>query len=773
MGNEMFQKKRLLFILLLALLLPLILLIWNDHSFSKSADFQRDPESKQVVMVVLNAVELEDLTVSNTPSLHKLANQVGALGLMNTRTAGGMNAVNNYLTIGAGVKAAGGRYGGLAFNTDEEYEFKNAGNVYRDRTGVKMRGARVVNLGIANVSRSSRSYKLDIYPGSLGKALKSAGLETAVIGNADILAPDNNEMEFHREVSLIGMDNLGRVPLGNVGQDMREFQPQFVGGLKTDYERLLSETSRLLPRADLLVIETGDTARLDHFSSFLLDWQIPKKKQEILKQADQFVDRLVHQIDLDNTLLIVVSPMPSRAMRYQGNNLNPLILAGPGIKPGVLTSATTRRHGIVDNTDIAPTVIGFLDAETPYYMSGRPLMGETQPRASTYLSRVLSEALIKSQIRVPVLTTYVTATALILVLSLIVLLMGERGSRYFKFSKLALLWAASAPVAMLLGAAFAYATLVVPILASLAISIALVLFSSLFKKRPLHPVLVLALLTSGALVLDTVTGAHLMQRSLLGYCPIIGARFYGIGNEYMGVLIGSSIIGLTLFFDLFKLRSRHAFIAIGLLFIMITFVVGYQAFGANVGGAISSVVAFIVTFIAIIKGRISSRHTTIVVAAVLLFLLGFAALDLLRVGSNSHLGRAILLIQNGGLTEVFTIIQRKIAMNIKGTRYTSWTRILVASLVVFPTLFLRPIGAISKIRQQYPRLAAGNIGATTGAIIAFLVNDTGAAVAATIIIFAAVVTLYTLIEDQMSRDSILSLMPNLQPNQKLEQEGNE
>ena len=37
-----------------------------------------------------------------------------------------------------------------------------------------------------------------------------------------------------------------------------------------------------------------------------------------------------------------------------------------------------------------------------------------------------------------------------------------------------------------------------------------------------------------------------MRYSPLGYDPVGGARFYGIGNEYMGVLVGSSILAWAL-----------------------------------------------------------------------------------------------------------------------------------------------------------------------------------------------------------------------------------
>ena len=53
----------------------------------------------------------------------------------------------------------------------------------------------------------------------------------------------------------------------------------------------------------------------------------------------------------------------------------------------------------------------------------------------------------------------------------------------------------------------------------------------------------LATATAGALALDLAFGAPLARWSFLGYDLVVGGRFYGVGNEYEGVLIGASIVG--------------------------------------------------------------------------------------------------------------------------------------------------------------------------------------------------------------------------------------
>ncbi|MCK9927166.1 hypothetical protein MXD62_08295, partial [Frankia sp. Mgl5] len=61
--------------------------------------------------------------------------------------------------------------------------------------------------------------------------------------------------------------------------------------------------------------------------------------------------------------------------------------------------------------------------------------------------------------------------------------------------------------------------------------------------------LVVTGLTTGAILFDGFNGAEAMRRSYLGYDPVIGARFYGLGNEYEGILIGSAILFAASFYE--------------------------------------------------------------------------------------------------------------------------------------------------------------------------------------------------------------------------------
>src|SRR5207248_11806241 len=75
--------------------------------------------------------------------------------------------------------------------------------------------------------------------------------------------------------------------------------------------------------------------------------------------------------DSANLPVIVASPQQSDA-----NRLRLLVVAGPGHTHSLLTSATTRSPGIVANTDVAPTLLGWMDVAAPSSMVGHPIRSD-------------------------------------------------------------------------------------------------------------------------------------------------------------------------------------------------------------------------------------------------------------------------------------------------------------------------------------------------------------------------------------------------------------
>lgn len=717
-------------IFLTASLLPATL------SYPPKASAQTKPK---VLLVITNSLGASELANISSPTMAKLA-QAGAVGLMNTRTQAVPNSYDGYLCIGAGVKTKTGGFAGESLNLAEvDSSGRSARDIFFQRTATIPPPGSIVNLSISNIIATSKSVPRSNAPGSLGSALKEAGLKVALIGNADL------DGEHHREAALITMDELGLTYLGDVtGSTNLELAEM---GTVTDYDALITKTKEFLPLADLLVVELGDSSRLESKNNFYTEEAIAKRRMYKMKGIERFLGEIPACLD-EKTTLILLSPSNPADLMAKGNFLAPIIMTGFGVDGSLLTSETTRWPGIIDSTDIAPTILTLLGAEKTENMTGRPVKFLRKAISLGDISQMSTRYENKAIARVPLLKGYVTLVAIMVILAAAASFFKVIPKRLVHLMQTIFLWLLSIPVAFELFAPIDYGHMIVPILLVSLIAGGLVAMARLFRGTRLVPVISICLLTVIVLVIDTLTGWNLIRTSILGYCPNIGARFYGIGNEYMGILIGSAIIGTTALLDVKGMRSKRNYILAGLFYAVIIAVIGHPALGANVGGTIAASAGFGVTLIVLFQGSLKRKHFAIVSAAVFTIVVIFLALDIFRGEATSHAGRSILAIYQGGVKEFFDIIQRKLAMNYQGMKYTVWTRILLATLLAAPMLFFRPVGFFDKLKKERPSLVAGFIGTSLGALAAFIFNDTGAAAAAATIMFAIVALLYIIVEEE-------------------------
>ncbi|MDI6799426.1 MAG: hypothetical protein QMD53_01885 [Actinomycetota bacterium] len=693
----------------------------------------------KVIMVITNGLGASELAEAAAPNLSKIAKE-GAAGLMNVRTQAGPNPYDGYLCIGVGAKTKTGGTAGESFNRDEVHPSGIlASDIFLQRTGIEPPLGSIANLSIANIIATSKTIPRSNLPGSLGKALKEGGLKAALIGNGD------NVGEPHREASLITMDELGLTYLGDVSAATNTISKET--GTITDYAALFTKTKDLLATSDLLVVELGDTTRLESRNNLYTEEAIIKRRKFKMEAVDRYLGEVLSILGDDTTLMLLAPSNPPEAME-RGNFLAPAIMIGASVDGGLLISDTTRWPGIVDSTDIAPTILSILGAEKGEEMTGRPIRFLDRRVDPSYMGRMSTRYENKAIARVPLLKGYVTLVSIMVILAALVSFFKNIPKRLVGAIQVIFLWLLSIPVAFEIFAPIDYGHMILPILLVSAIAGAIVMCARYFKGSQLMPIVLICLLTVVILTLDMMTGWNLIRTSILGYCPNIGARFYGIGNEYMGILIGASIIGITSLLDVKKLRLRAHHLLAGLMFAAVVVAIGHPALGANVGGTIAASVGFAITLIVLFQGSLKRRHFLYVAGAALGALLIFLAIDIFRGGATSHAGRSVMMIYEGGVKELLEITRRKIAMNYRGMKYTVWTRILLATLLVSPMLFFRPVGFFDKLKRERPSLVAGFIGTSSGALAAFIFNDTGAAAAAATIMFAIVALLYIIVEEE-------------------------
>ncbi|MGA8363745.1 MAG: hypothetical protein WB709_04420, partial [Solirubrobacteraceae bacterium] len=229
-------------------------------------------------------------------------------------------------------------------------------------------------------------------------------------------------------------------------------------------------------------------------------------------------------------LLLVVQ----RARAPRGHEL--LWAGAAGLSPGeparrtgpstvmTLTSQTTNQRGLIAAIDLAPTILHHLDPTQPLPadMRGDPIH-TNGPLHSPSLGALMARLHVLGPRRLRALGWLLSAWALLL----LVCAPSPRARAWaMRTGALGVLWTPVAvliPAALHPSAAVEYLTIVLACLALGALTDLLLPW----PRALLAPAIVAVL----ALAIDALAGTQLLMRSLLGPNPILGARFYGIGNE--------------------------------------------------------------------------------------------------------------------------------------------------------------------------------------------------------------------------------------------------
>ncbi len=371
-----------------------------------------------------------------------------------------------------------------------------------------------------------------------------------------------------------------------------------------------------------------------------------------------------------------------RARAPRGHELLWMAAAGlPGGGGKALTSQTTNERGLIAAIDLAPTILRRLDLiPTPADMRGEELRTDGALR-SVSLPALMARLRVVGGRRLTALGCLLSAWALLLLLAParwpIRSRRGTSGawatgaparaSRAARLRRpgsararaqarararawamragaLGVLWA---PVAVLIPAAIEptaaveYATIVLACLTLGALTDRLLPW----PRAPLAPAL------AGVVVLtvDALAGTQLLMRSLLGPNPILGARFYGIGNELKSGLAVLVLVAVAAALHPGAPRDRRAVVAVtALAGVLLAAVEGSARIGAGVGGVILVSAGFAVATVVLAPGRVGGKRALVVLITPVAALVALAALDLATAHGSGHFTGSILHARSAG-----------------------------------------------------------------------------------------------------------------------------
>lgn len=740
-----------------------------NASSAQSTDTSRPPAGQTVVFGI-PGLTIDDIDPERTPNLFHLLSE-GAAANLNVRTIGSATCpASGWLSFGAGARAQAGP-SPIAEDADPDdsarcptmiapttdgsvdaedgaasaKETANSDEAHDAESAAGTTSARIEGFDAVKEPNTGSGYSVDY--GMLARTVAEAGeavpagtdaddadslLEPCVAaegpGAAYAAADEDGVVTNFTEDALATDCRLGVVDLGAIGIRSWLFDPipNYSYTVPPNYDR------------ETRVAEA--------------DRRLGVRLQEVRENAkDGAADPTIIVAGLGDS-----SGLPQ---------LRAFIASGPGFEPGSLSSATTRTPGLLQITDLAPGILDVLGVDSPRAVGFDATPTDDDPQQR--IDDLVAEAQKSTTIRQNLSTFSITLDVIfyILFIACAVLLnrsiLGRRGgatraSHVHRFLGWVSLGVASLPMGAFLAGLLPWSRMADP---------GLGLFLSVIGTAAVLFVLALippwgrtwrgrvgAMAGANLLILaaDLATGSHLQANSLLGYNPIVGGRYYGLGNQGAAIFIVSLFIFLGLMVSWLRARGhRKAVIIVPIVVgLAAVFVSGNPSWGAKFGGTIAILAGLMVLLALLSKIRLTLLRLALIGLSSLAVLIGIAFLDWLRpAGARSHFGTFFDQIVTG---EALQVVGRKLGANLHIIQVNPALAIVTPLAAIAILIFLRYLlhfphvhagsrtgRLVNKWRGRLPQLFAdsdlhyGFLAAVTGLGVGLVLTDSGVAVPST------------------------------------------
>ncbi|WP_300280035.1 hypothetical protein [Peptacetobacter sp.] len=696
---------------------------------STFANVSAEQTKGKVIFINMSRTNLENMM--SIKEIKMLLEKEGYVGLMNIKGDQGNDDARSLATMGAT-----GRSTIAKFDDKDAVDFIEPNKVqkkeYETSTGKKAK--KIVNMeSNRTLNENIEKGEFESTLGVVGQVLSENGYKTSVIGNSDYNDYNGNLVK-NRNIAFAAMDNFGRIDDGNIENiNIKDTSMPF--GISTDYKKLKEDTKRLYKNTDAIYVDLGDTYRLDEYKMNLNKNTYEKMKFRTYSRINSYLKEVFSMINEKDTVYIV-SAFPSNLDYSNKKRFSPIIKYSKSEKgKGLLTSPTTRRDGIVANMDIGVDILNNFGLSNEM-MLGRTMSNIKKENNIEFLEKEYEKINSIALIRAGVVNTFVGVVSASWVAGLVAVLISKRipkkyKGKIFNILKELIKFGIIMPLSFMIAPIFNFSGQISMSICVIAVTLLIYIVSkTLFKEDDLKQMGFIALVTILLIAVDAVFGTYLMKNNIMSYDAMVGARYYGIGNEYEGVTIGSAVFAFAVLLYYKKIPKLLSAVA----FVIILITSAYPSMGANVGGAISESAAYMLFILLMYNIKVDWKKALGIIVAVACVVIAFAFMDI-SSGSPSHLGLFVQQIMLNGPGEVILMFTRKIQMNVKLAQTSVWVNILIAGIVIIASLIFKPNKHFRFIAEKYPIVFKGFIASMIGCIITLLVNDSGIVAASTASIY--------------------------------------
>ncbi|HEY6497355.1 MAG TPA: hypothetical protein VIZ43_29100 [Trebonia sp.] len=461
------------------------------------------------------------------------------------------------------------------------------------------------------------------------------------------------------------------------------------------------------------------------------------------------------------TLLLVTAP-GAAAVTGHGEvptgppHLMSVVVSGHGFAGGVLESAATRRPGIVALTDVTPTVAAWLGAAVPAGTVGaRITRGDRGDLASTVTALIARDR--AEQVWMSVhgwfFVGYAVAGALAFGLPAL-LFWGpaeERRRRRAWCWRIAGMVTTSVPLASYLANLAPWWNWPHPdwwlggMTAAWTLVVAAAAASGPWRRDPLGPFGAVCGATLLLLAVDVMTGSRLQLDAPFGISLLVSGRFYGIGNDALGVYCVAALVAAAWLATVASRAHRTGppavlVAAVGALAVVAS---GWPGFGAKVGGTIALVPCLLLLAAWFAGARVGRRWAVpVAVSGVIVFLV-FAVISYFLPGAGvSDMGTFAGNLVHGRGGE---LLERKIDSNVGSLTLNLFSWLIPVAAVAAAAALWRPaalrLRTLAAAFASLPVLPVLAWIAWLVLVIGWFADDSGVVVPAVALPFAVPVTI--------------------------------
>ena len=646
-------------------------------------------EHRAVVLVGTTGLRWDDVSEFLTPALWELGHEA-SLGDLAVRSVRRLACpADGWLAISAGKRAA-----------DVPSEDG------RCRT-LEEPGPSGVVAGWPDYAQAAADSTYGAVLGTLGTAVRSSGVPAVGFGPGAAIAladPEGSPVGEHR-------------PLPAAGSDLEDAE------------------SGALGEADLVVLDLGtvrDPGKATTVRPLGTPGDVPaddRTRSDQVQAVDELLADVLTGIEAsgrETTVLVASLADSGRAPRLQLTAaLGPGIVAGsPDFGDSLLGSLSTRQDGIVQTTDLTPsilTALGISDVVPDGSLVGSPVQVVTAGSGLDPFETVLDIERHAIAIQ-PLIPPFFLALVFINLLFYLLVTIGLNGrmvarlrtrapldpNTVLRFLSVAGVSIASIPVASYLANALPWWRAGSPgwaMLGLVLLIIAIITAAALWPgwgRSTTAPIAVVGGLTLAVLCYDAATGGKRQVSALMGAPPTVAGRFYGLNNQAFALLATASVLVAIVAGDpLVRAgRRRTAAVVIAAIGIVVTVLDGTPGLGSDFGGPPVLVPGFALFTLMALGVRITLVRVLGVLATGVVVVMGFALLDWLRPpAERTHLGRFIDTVLDGGLWDVVT---RKIDQNLSNLGGTWLTVLALGGIALVAGVLARPIRSVANAPDSGP-----------------------------------------------------------------------